>query len=148
MGVVPFRELRLRCFSRAPGPHRLTERTGPKETTSAPPPKLPDVPPSLRVISLHSFACALNLFFFLPSRTPTAALTLPDQSLIHCLLFRLPRNISFPVETPPANSHPKISPRRLNYSVPPLRQPQSSLSRPGICDKSSPDNSLSTPHKQ
>lgn len=36
----------------------------------------------------------LNLFFFLPSRTRTAALTLPDQSLIPLFVFRFPRNIS------------------------------------------------------
>lgn len=46
-------------------------------------------PASPRCASLNS-PVLLNLFFFLSSRTRTAAFTLPDQSLIHCLSFRFP----------------------------------------------------------
>jgi hypothetical protein len=86
-------------------------------------------PPASRLISLRCITVLFryspvlpNLFFLLPIPHPhhapssPFAPTLPDQSLIHCLLFRFPpasspkpnqqqpRNISYPVQTPPANS--------------------------------------------
>lgn len=79
------------------------------KTLHRPPLLCPPKPQPLLIFPCHYSPVLLNLFFFLSSRTRTAAFTLPVQSLIPLFAIQVPRNIFLTGrQTPPVQSrrHP------------------------------------------